>query len=168
MSIQTVIGGYILCSDHKARFNRRVIDHYSDYDDGYLFTNIFSSVRQQYFLPIISFTASYKNLDYEIYEWLFKFCRLLHHLDALEAFVYLDGFTGFYRWRLEPRDRYLGVSAPGQSQLYQEWGIADSPPPETEHHLMELAIRDHPSGYDYPQRLIRFPPRSPAPGPASE
>lgn len=98
-----------------------------NFDEIYPFTNIFwGGSPSQYSLPVIIFGGSYKQIEENWNEWLWKFSQMLSSLEATEANVSLDCMLGNYAWQLHPHcwrcDSTLLTKLNGQ-----QWGITKAP-----------------------------------------
>lgn len=98
-----------------------------EFDEVYPFTNIFwGGSPAQYFLPVVIFGGSYKQIEESWNEWLWKFSQMLSTLEAAKACVHLECIYGKFSWRLEPRSRHFGVVA-RPPYKGEQWGIVEGP-----------------------------------------
>ena len=127
---ESVVSGWIKSTNHDiAKENHKIIDSFG-YDEIYPFTNIFQDVSSTaYGCSILSFAGSYKQIEEDWNEWLWKFSQLLTRLDAIEAVVHLDCVLGNYRWKLEPKARFENLKIP-DSLRGQIWGIVEASAPD--------------------------------------
>jgi hypothetical protein len=122
------------------------------FDDVYPFTNIFAGGSPAaYGAGVIGFAGSYKQVEEEWGEWLWKFADLLSRLDADEAHVGLDGVLGSHRWTLEPE-------AGGTRQ----WAITRAPAEDFSIHPEWLAHFDRGWRRFVPRRFPAAPAVAPA------
>lgn len=127
---ESIVNGFIkVPSLEAANRNMKVIGKF-DFDDVYPFTDIFLGISAAaYCFYVIGFAGSYKQIEEDWNEWLWKFGQLLSHLEAVEARVSLSCLLGDYIWKLEPKslfeDPYAKESTQGQM-----WGITESPQPD--------------------------------------
>ena len=127
---ESVITGFIKVRDHTlAKQSMETINAY-DFDDVYPFTNIFwGASPAAYGFPVIGFAGSYKQIEENWNEWMWKFTQLLSRLDAIEAHVNLSCLLGDYDWKLEPRLRFEDRLS-RDSMQGQVWGITEAPEPD--------------------------------------
>ena len=127
---ESVVSGFIKLNVHAlAEESMNIIDNFN-YDDTYPFTNIFSGISTaNYGFYIIGFAGSYKQIEEDWNEWLWRFSQLLTRLDAVEAVVNLNCILGNYRWKLEPKARFENLRAT-DSMSGQVWGITEAPQPD--------------------------------------
>ncbi len=121
MGMNSIVSGYIEVTDRKKdwRYNRRVIEHFP-FDDVYPFTNIFwFDSPARYFLPLIGFVGSYKQIDEDWPEWMWKLSTLLSRLIAVSATVRLECIMGEYFWDLEPESYTI-------SSVGENWDIINA------------------------------------------
>ncbi len=123
---ESIVSGFIqLSSPSLLQKNVEEIKKYP-FDEAYPFTNIFwGHSSAQYGLPVIGFTGSYKQIEEDWNEWLWKMSQLLIGLDALKARVNLDCILGSYTWLLKPRSVFEEDKT-AQSRKKQ-WGIVEAP-----------------------------------------
>ena len=127
---ESVVTGFIKLREHNLAEESMEIINTFEFDDSYPFTNIFLGASPAaYNFPVIGFAGSYKQIEENWNEWLWKFSRLLSCLDAVEAHVSLSCVLGNYSWKLEPRLRFDNRHSPDTMQG-QIWGITESSEPD--------------------------------------
>lgn len=133
MGHQSIVSGYILEKSANREQNRTAIAHFT-FDEKYPFSNIFWNDSPANFdTYIIGFTGSYRQIEDDWNEWLWKFSQFLSTLEALNAVVNLDCHLGCFRWKLQPFSRHQWMSRPPQIQRLPEtfrgepWGIYEAP-----------------------------------------
>ena len=98
-----------------------------DFDNRYPFTNIFwADSPARYNFPVIGFCGSYKQIEEDWNEWLWKFGQFLSALDAIEACVNLHCILGSYQWHLEPELLHRQPTSRGSTKG-QKWGVIAAP-----------------------------------------
>jgi hypothetical protein len=127
---ESVISGFIKVREHPLVEQSIVIINAFEFDDIYPFTNIFwGASPAAYGFPVIGFAGSYKQIEEDWNEWMWKFSQLLSHLDAVEARVSLSCILGNFNWKLEPKLRFDNRHSRDTMQG-QVWGITESPEPD--------------------------------------
>lgn len=128
----SIVFGYIICRDYSMQANLQAISRF-DFDEKYPFTNIFwGDSPAQYFLPTIGFTGSYKSLEEDWEEWLWKFTQLLSRLESIEAHVNLHGLWGNFSYDLKPKSYISHIDKPHEKPYPEivkgdEWVITSAP-----------------------------------------
>ena len=119
----SIVWGYIKFEGgHSLAAAEESIASYSC-DEVYPFTNIFcGGSAARYGAAAIGFAGSYKPVEGDWSEWLWKFADVLSHLRATDARACLDCVIGSYRWTLEPKTAQQTASDP-----VREWIITRRP-----------------------------------------
>lgn len=100
---ESIVWGYIKFGDNGSLAAAEGSIAAYPFDEVYPFTNIFcGGSPARYGAAVIGFAGSYKQVEEDWNEWLWKFADLLSRLPAREAHVGLDCVIGSYRWKLEP------------------------------------------------------------------
>lgn len=128
MGNQSIVNGYILVPEFSyIDSNMKAISSHN-FDDQYPFTNIFwRGPRDQYFMPVIAIAGSYREIENDWNEWLWKFSQLLSSLEAIRAKIYLDCILGDWKWVLKPESLIRKKGSRGESFIGQTWGISSGP-----------------------------------------
>lgn len=122
----SVVHGWIQC---RRGFNaEKALEEFA-FDPVYPFSNIFwAHSPARYSFPLVVFGGSYKQLEDDWNEWLWRFSQLLATLDAIEAKVGLDGVYGVFEYRLQPLAVIESRFDPFNSTLIGEpWVIVEAP-----------------------------------------
>lgn len=124
-----MVSGYIQLRHIDVQPSLQFINGF-EFDEVYPFTNIFwGPSPASYGSTLLGFVGSYKQIEEDWNEWLWKFSQLLSGLDAIEAHVRLKCVVGEYHWKLEPRSLFEGHIS-GDSMRGQVWGITQAPDPD--------------------------------------
>lgn len=123
----SIVTGYIKTRGfYSTQKNIQAINSFR-FDEVYPFTNIFwGSSPASYESPVIGFAGSYKQIEEDWAEWLWKFSQLLSGIDAVSARVNLDCVVGSYTWLLQP-EYFLKNKKSDRSMIGEVWGITEAP-----------------------------------------
>lgn len=129
VSHQSVVYSYIV--EHAPNHANNIASlSVFEFDEVYPFSNTFwSDSPAQFNGSVIGFTGSFKEIEYDWTEWLWKFSQLLSALDATNATVELECNLGHFAWSLWPDSWNRASTRPSFPQQLpssfrgEQWGI---------------------------------------------